>query len=102
MDWFGPPEYFEVKNDRIRLSTDGEDDITDKMRAAMGKGSIIVLDGCQTARGKANIASEMSRVLPGVTVTGGIGIFQLGVPLKRFAFGKKGYYINGELVLSSW
>ena len=96
-----PGEYFEIKNGRIVTGTN--DDLTDKFRQAMGSGSLIVLDGCETARGIKSIAQELSKVLRNVTVAGGAGWRQFGGLIgSSVAIGKKNYYINGDLVYSAW
>jgi RHS repeat-associated protein len=92
--WLGKPgEYFEVRNGRIITGTN--DDLTDKFRQAMASGSLIVLSGCETARGKESIAQQMSKVLHNVTVTGGTGLYQWGIPFSSNSIGSKSYFING-------
>jgi len=93
---WGSAEYFEVRPNN-HIMTQSNDDLTQDFLDAVGSGSLIVLDGCETGRGDDNIAQKMSVVLPNVTVVGGSGWAQFGgVVGSSHALGAKNYYVNGK------
>jgi RHS repeat-associated protein len=94
--WTGASEWIEVQNGRILAFQNGNTDITAQMRAVLGVGSVVILDGCHTGRGAGNICHDMSVVLPGVTVIGGRG-YHLNVPFTHHTVGVINVYINGDL-----
>jgi RHS repeat-associated protein len=89
--------------------TGGEDildqngtDLTALFQKVMAPGGCISLGGCETGRGANSVAKNFSLALPGIFVSGGSGLRQLGIPWTATAIGRKNYFYNGNIVDTAW
>lgn len=105
----GSPELMQMSKESLlttsatgRILDDKGNDLTDKFKNGLAPNAMVCLNGCETGRGKDNIAKNMSQILPGKVVVGGAGVYQLNLPFTSSAIGKKNYYINGKVCNSQW
>jgi RHS repeat-associated protein len=104
----GAPELMQMSKESLLTTANGKilddkgNDLTDKFKNGLTPNAMVCLNGCETGRGKDNIAKDMSQILPGKVVAGGKGLYQLNVPFTSSAIGKKNYYINGKVCNSQW
>lgn len=86
----------------LMLKNEETVDITPLLKEILAADAKIDLNGCQTGRGEAPLAMELSRALPGRTVVGGSAWAQLSIPFTSKAFGSRRWYRDGELVSDRW
>jgi RHS repeat-associated protein len=93
---------FLIVDNMGRITDQVGKDLTDMFSKGVAQSGAIDLAGCQTGRGKDNIAKRMSNTLPNRVISGGKGLYQLGIPFMANAIGKKNFYMDGNLVHSQW
>lgn len=96
----GCPVYLDSDLD-IRENHEKTENIRDLLISKIGAGGSIDFAGCNNASGEDNIVKQISMLLPGIPVQGGVG-YQLGYENHWLfgnssgSFGFKATYINGK------